>query len=129
MAVPQPGLIQPPADALAQRVLLLEQQLDVLDAAFAGGEPPAIEAASEALHQALMEAARVAGQPGQGPLAPELRERLGRARARAASQLAPVHRAALTFERTLQVLLPREQADTYGGLASGPGAQAIKAYR
>lgn len=119
----------PPADALAQRVSVLEQQLDALDAAFAQGEPSGIEAASEGLHQALMETARVAGQHGAASLTPALRERLDLARARAAAQLAPAHRAALTFERTLQVLLPREQADTYGALASGHGAQAIKAYR
>lgn len=118
-----------PAEALAQRVSLLEQQLDALDAALANGAPEPLEAASAGLQQALGETLRAASHPGLGPLDAVLQRRLMNARTRVQGLGAAVQRAASSFERTLQVLLPREQADTYGSLGSSPAAQVLKAYR
>ncbi|AWI52985.1 hypothetical protein DEH84_05740 [Aquabacterium olei] len=118
-----------PAEALAQRVSLLEEQLDALDAALAAGAPDALDAASTGLQQALTETLRAAGQPDLGALDPVLQRRLMNARTRVQGLGANVQRAASSFERTLQVLLPREQADTYGALGTSPAAQALKAYR
>ncbi|WP_298008673.1 hypothetical protein [uncultured Aquabacterium sp.] len=118
-----------PAEALAQRVSLLEEQLDALDAALAVGATDALDAATTGLQQALAETLRAASQPGLGALDPVLQRRLLNARTRVQGVGASVQRAASSFERTLQVLLPREQADTYGALGASPSAQALKAYR
>lgn len=71
-----------PAEALAQRVSLLEEQLDALDAALAAGAPDALDAASTGLQQALTETLRAAGQPDLGALDPVLQRRLMNARTR-----------------------------------------------
>lgn len=118
-----------PAEALAQRVSLLEEQLDALDAALAVGATDALDAATTGLQQALAETLRAASQPGLGALDPVLQRRLLNARTRVQGVGASVQRAASSFERTLQVLLPREQADTYGALGASPSAKALKAYR
>ncbi|NBD21414.1 hypothetical protein GTZ97_12140 [Aquabacterium fontiphilum] len=113
-------------------VARIEADLDALDHALAGTDPAAITQCSQALQQGLTEAVaciRQAAQRGQAPLAPQLQARLALAQTRVQQQWAAAHRATVSVDRVLGILLPREEADTYTGLAATPVNKALNAYR
>ncbi|MFT3856282.1 MAG: hypothetical protein QM742_01795 [Aquabacterium sp.] len=121
-------------DSMSAHVADIESHLHALEQAFASGDSVSIEAQVQQLQRSLADslvAFRQAEHAGIDPLSPELRSRLKLAQARVQAQQVAVHRAAASIDRTLGVLLPRDQeaAPTYGGLAHSPAAKAIKAYR
>lgn len=120
-------------DSMTAHVADIESRLHALDEAFASGDSAAIEAQVQHLQRSLAEslvAFRQAERAGLDPLPPELRARLKLAQSRVQAQQVAVHRATSSIDRTLDVLLPREQAvATYGDLAQSPAAKALKAYR
>jgi hypothetical protein len=119
-------------DSLSAHVADIEQHLAGLDAAFVSGDSDRIDQQCQALQRSLADslvAFRQAEHAGVTPLSSELLQRLKLAQARVQAQQAAVHRANASIDRTLAVLLPREEGDTYGALAQSPAAKALKAYR
>lgn len=121
-------------DAMATQVAGIESCLRALDEAFASGDGATIEQQVQGLQRCLADSLvvfRRAEHAGLTPLSSELRARLTLAQSRVQAQQVAVHRAAASIDRTLGVLLPRDQtaAPTYGDLAQTPAAKAIKAYR
>lgn len=128
------SLPSPPASAsMAERVSHIEQCLHALDVALAAGAFDPIDQASTRLQRSLADTlSAFFNTPGERPvLDADSRRRLSLAQARVAHQQGAVQRAALSVERTLAVLLPREDtaAGTYGALAQSPAAKALQAYR
>lgn len=121
------------AAQMAVHVAAIEQRLSELDKAFASGDGDVIARQAQQLQMSLAESLvsfRKAGQAGLNPLTEALRSRLKLAQSRVLAQQAAVHRANAAFERTLNVLLPREDNNsaTYGKLGQSPVAKALNAY-
>jgi hypothetical protein len=119
---------------MATCVAEIEHALQQLDDALCGEAFDAIDVASQGLQRSLGEAVNTLGrsrQPGQAAvLSADVLRRLGLARQRANLQQAAVQRTLGSLERTLHVLLPREDgAATYGALGQSPVAKALSAYR
>lgn len=124
--------MNPPLQTVETCVARIEADLDALDRALGANEAVAIEACSQALQQGLSEAVasvRAATQRGQSPLTQQLQSRLALAQTRVQLQWATTHRAAVSVDRVLGILLPREAADTYAELATTPANKALNAYR
>jgi hypothetical protein len=123
----------PPATgAMGARVVAIEAGLQALDEALAGDASERIEQASAALQRCLGEALQTMADETRAGRATdaELLQRLRRARERVNHQQAAVQRVTAALGRTLDVLLPREQAPaTYGALGQSPAAKALTAYR
>lgn len=132
---PADAVVNAKANAhMAVRVAEIEHALQRLDEALCGEAFDAIDVASQGLQRSLGEAVNAlhAGrQPGQAPaLSAEVLRRLVLARQRASLQQAAVQRTLGSLERTLLVLLPREEGPaTYGALGQSPAAKALGAYR
>lgn len=117
---------------MSAHVADIEAHLAELDAVFASGDVPAMAQQCLQLQRSLADslvAFRQAEHAGLSPLSPDLRSRLTLAQARVMAQQGAVHRAHATIDRTLGVLLPREETSTYGSLAQSPAAKALGAYR
>lgn len=117
---------------MSAHVAVIEARLSELDKAFASGDGDQIVQQAQQLQQSLAEsvvAFRKAGQVGINPLSDGLRSRLKLAQSRVLAQQAAVHRANASFDRTLNVLFPREESSTYGNLGQSPAAKALSAYR
>lgn len=117
---------------LSAHVADIEQCLSALDAALVAGDTHAIEQVGQQLQRSLADslaAFRHATHEGKVALSPELRQRLVLAQSRITAQQALVHRSGAAIERTLNILLPREEAPTYGALGQGPANRAANAYR
>jgi len=124
------------AHALSERVQAIEDQLAGLDAALRAGDSAELEAASTALHRALADAlasVRHAQQAGQEPLPQALRHRLVLAQTRVAGLQHTLHVATSSIERTLAVLLPRDESVSLNTSSNAgprsPVAAALNAYR
>ena len=118
--------------AMSAHVADIEVRLAELDAAFASGDAPTMTQQCLQLQRSLAEslvAFRQAEQVGLSPLTASLRSRLTLAQARVLAQQGAVHRAHASIDRTLSVLLPREECSTYGNLGASPAAKALSAYR
>jgi hypothetical protein len=111
----------------------IEARLGELDKAFASGDGELIAQQCEALQRSLADSLvvfRQAEQVGLSPMPGALLARLKLAQSRVQAQQAAVYRAQASIDRTLQVLLPREDgASTYGSLGQTPAARALNAYR
>lgn len=109
----------------------MELGLDELDAALASGEADRIEAQGQALQRALSDGLGLFQQAGSQAMTPDLRQRLQLAQARVQAQQSAVHRVLASTGRTLGVLFPPSESDTYdGALGQNPAARALgKAYR
>jgi hypothetical protein len=132
---PHPSTIAPPHGVDAP-LRAIEGAMAELDAAFASGEMTRVDQAAVALQRSLADALaafRHAARTGAQPLSPELQRRLQLAQARIQAQQASVVRAQASIERTLGVLLPREEGSTYGtgygAVAATPQARLAQAYR
>lgn len=122
----------PHSGAMGACVVAIESGLQALDEALAGDVSERIEQASAALQRCLGEALQTLTQETRAGRAPdaELLQRLRRARERVRQQQAAVQRVTAALGRTLDVLLPREQAPaTYGALGQSPAAKALTVYR
>jgi hypothetical protein len=131
MAHAMPERLDPTA-SMSAHVADLERCLLALDAAFASGNGDQIDLHCQQLQRSLADslvAFRHAEHAGLRALSPELQGRLMLAQARVLAQQAAVHRARGSIERTLGVLLQREESATYSGLAQSPAAKALNAYR
>lgn len=121
------------AELMSARVADIERCLSALEVAFASGEGPLIDQQCQMLQRSLAESLAVfrqAEQAGIKPLRAEVLARLKLAQARVQAQQVAVHRAHASIDRTLSVLLPRqEQHATYGSLSHSPAAKALNAYR
>ena len=110
----------------------IEQRLADLDAALVSGDTAAVERVGQQLQRSLADslaAFRHATHEGKLPLSQDMRQRLTLAQARIMGQQALAHRAGAAIERTLNILLPRDDAPTYGALGQSPAARAAGAYR
>ena len=110
----------------------IEQRLVDLDAALVSGDTGAVERVGQQLQRSLADslaAFRHATHEGKIPLSHDLRQRLTLAQARIRGQQALAYRAGASIERTLNILLPREDVPTYGALGQSPAARAAGAYR
>ncbi len=121
---------------LSAHVQAIEAQIDGLDAALREQDSAQLEQMSSALHRALADALlshQAAQQAGSEPLPQELRSRLMLAQTRAASLQQVLHFASSSIERTLAVLLPRdESAGLMTSSKAGPRtavATALNAYK
>lgn len=124
------------AHALSERVQAIEHQLQGLDDALRVGDSAQLESASLALHRALADAlasVRHAQQSGQEPLPQALRHRLLLAQTRVAGLQQTLHVASASIERTLAVLLPRDESVSVITSSNAgprtPVAAALNAYR
>lgn len=118
--------------SMVAQVAAIEQRLSELDKAFATGDGEVIAQQTQCLQHSLAESIvvfRRAEQAGLAPLSDALRSRLKLAQTRVLAQQAAVHRAHASIDRTLNVLLPREESSTYGKLGQTPAAKALAAYR
>ncbi len=114
---------------LDDHVHLIEAQLDALERALASSDLQGIDQGSQALQQLLSDAVaqvRRARQQGSQALDEPLRQRLLLAQTRVQQQWAQAHRASASVERVLKILLPQEEAVTYGNPAA---AKNLSAYR
>ncbi|MDE2592709.1 MAG: hypothetical protein KGL57_00615 [Burkholderiales bacterium] len=117
---------------LSAHVSDIEQCLSALDAALVSGESAAIEEVGQRLQRSLADslaAFRHATHEGKTPLSPELKQRLMLAQSRITAQQALVHRSGAAIERTLNILLPREESPTYGAPGQGPAGRVANAYK
>ena len=111
----------------------IEASLNQLDHAFGNGDPNLVAASAQGLHDALSSAMQAMRRAPRAPgmaLPPALLTRLTLAQARARSHQQAVLRGRVAAERTLDVLLVRENADqTYSSLGGSPGSRVAAAYR
>ena len=127
---------------LDTHVQVIEAQLHDLDVALREGNTGGLAASSAALHAALaraLEASRgvqqqgKSGQAGQGTMSQDLRRRLMLAQGRVAGLQQVLHFASGSIERTLAVILPRDDAAAPLTSSSAgprtPVAAALSAYR
>lgn len=108
---------------------MIEGQLDALERALASADLEAIGQTSQGLQQSLSDAVtefRHARQQGRQAFDEPLRQRLMLAQSRVQQQWAQAHKASASAERVLRILLPQEDAVTYGNPAA---ATALNAYR
>jgi len=121
---------------LNAHVQAIEAQLQDLDVALREGDNARLGECSAALHVALASALasfRMAQQQGREPMPQELRRRLMLAQTRVAGLQQVLHFASASIERTLAVILPRdESAAPITSSNAGPRtpvAAALNAYR
>ena len=117
---------------MSAHVASIERCLAALDAALAAGQGEQIDQQCQLLQASLahsLAAFTHARHLGLTPLTPDLTARLQLAQARATAQQTAVHVARGSIERTLSVLLPREESATYSALSATPAAKALNAYR
>lgn len=117
---------------LSAHVGEIEQCLTDLDAALVAGDTVAVDKVAQQLQRSLADslaAFRHAVAEGRSPISPELRQRLVLAQSRVMSQQATVHKAGAAIERTLDILLPREDSPTYGASGTAGSSRVAAAYR
>lgn len=117
---------------LSAHVSDIEQCLSALDAALVAADTVAIEKVGQQLQRSLADslaAFRHATHEGKVPISPELRQRLVLAQTRITAQQALVHRSGAAIERTLNILLPKEDSPTYGAPGLSPAGRMANAYR
>jgi argininosuccinate lyase len=121
---------------LTAHVQAIEAQLHDLDTALRERDTAHLESASGSLHHALANALvsfRRAHQLGAEPLPQALRHRLTLAQTRVAGLQQTLHAASSSIERTLSVLLPRDESVTLITSSNAgprtPVAAALNAYR
>lgn len=117
---------------LSAHVSDIEQCLSALDAALVAADTVAIEKVGQQLQRSLADslaAFRHATHEGKVPISPELRQRLVLAQSRITAQQALVHRSGAAIERTLNILLPKEESPTYGAPGQSPAGRMVNAYR
>lgn len=117
----------------AGQVAAIEAAMAELDTAFAASDMARVDVAAQALQRALADALvafRQVARTGGQLLDPDTLRRLQLAQARVQAQQAAVVRAQASIERTLGVLLPREEGSTYGQLGpSSASSRLAQAYR
>lgn len=121
---------------LTTHVQAIEAQLHDLDEALRERDTVHLEAASGALHRALADALasfRRAQKAGAEPLPQPLRHRLMLSQTRVAGLQQTLLVASSSIERTLSVLLPRDESVTVITSSNAgprtPTAAALNAYR
>lgn len=114
---------------LTPHIAAIEAQLGALDAALVAQDPLVIESCTQDLHCSLADALAAFRHAGPEALTPQLRDRLLLAQARVSGQQSTVHRAAMSIERTLGLLLPQEAQSTYSALGPKSGQTVLSAYR
>jgi phytoene dehydrogenase-like protein len=121
---------------LNEHVQTIEAQLHGLDEALREQDAANVEAASACLHRALADALasfRRAQKAGAEPLPQPLRHRLMLAQTRVAGLQQTLLAASSSMERTLSVLLPRDESVTLITSSNAgprtPTAAALNAYR
>lgn len=117
---------------LSAHVTDIEECLGALDAALVSGDSSTIDQVGKQLQRSLADslaAFRHAVHEGKAPISPELKQRLVLAQARITAQQALVHRSGTAIERTLDILLPRDQSPTYEAPVQGTASRVASAYR
>jgi hypothetical protein len=101
------GTLHQPHD-LSAHLAHIESRLEVLEHCLREQDAPGMDAAAQALHEALataVAACQLASHQGRAPLSAELKQRIALAQTRVNGLQLSVHRAASSLQRTLGVLL------------------------